>query len=490
MTMKRLIITYAAIVFILSFQSGFAQNYNDALLLSEPGLYTGARALSMGNSFTSLSNDISGLLFNPAGIGLVKKVELSGGMNFNSFNNSTTFFGATTNASKSSVNLNQFGMLYPLPVIQGSWVFAFGYNRVKDFNSTMKFDGFNNGNNSMIQTLTGDFNEQVPITNDLGLAYEIRDPQTNDYIRDTTLVNGLLNQSGGIKKQGYIDKWSFATSVEVAKGFYVGGTINILSGKYKSDSDYWEDDTRNYYSSALELVPGDITTRDFQSFNLNDIIDWDLSGWDTQIGILYNWINKFRFGASMKFPSYFTIKENYLVNADSYFGVGNGYSLSPAINDPIKYEIKTPFEYSFGASGKFSNITVAGDIKIMDYTQMEFTEGFDYTYRAARQKEIEDLFTTTLDYHLGTEVKIPNLPIFGRAGFMYLQSPFANDPSEFDKKYITVGGGALIDNMFGIDVAYAYGWWKDYGDNYGVNVSRTFQDITVNNLILNLSVKL
>jgi hypothetical protein len=73
---------------------------------------------------------------------------------------------------------------------------------------------------------------------------------------------------------------------------------------------------------------------------------------------------------------------------------------------------------------------------------------------------------------------------------MYLQSPYANDPSEFDKKYITVGGGALIDNMFGIDVAYAYGWWKDYGDNYGVNVSRTFQDITVNNLILNLSVKL
>ena len=488
--MKRLIISITALFFFLCFQFSFPQNYNDALLLSEPGLYTGARALSMGNSFTSLSNDISGLLFNPAGIGLVKKVELSGGMNFNSFNNNTTLFGTTTSASKSSVNLNQFGMLYPLPVIQGSWVFGFAYNRVKDFNRTMKFDGFNAGNNSMIQFLTGDYNEQVPITNDLGLAYEIRDPQTDQYIRDTTLVNGLLNQSGGIKKQGNLDKWSFATSVEVAKGFYVGGTINILSGKYKSDSDYWEDDTGNYYSSALELVPGDITTRDFKSFNLNDVIDWDLSGWDTQIGVLYNWIDKFRFGVSLKFPGYYTIKENYLVNADSYFGASNGYSLNPAINDPIKYEIKTPFEYSLGASGTISNITFAGDIKIMDYTQMEFTEGFDYAYRAAKQKEIDDLFTTALDYHLGVEVKIPKLPIFGRAGFMYLQSPYADDPSEFHKKYITVGGGALIDNIFGIDVAYAYGWWKDFGDNYGVNVSRTFQDINVNNLILNLSVKL
>jgi len=488
--MKRLIITYAAIVFILSFQSSFSQNYNDALLLSEPGLYTGARALSMGNSFTSLSNDVSGLLFNPAGIGLVKKVELSGGMNFNSFNNNTTFFGATTDASKSSVNLNQFGLIYPLPVIQGSWVFAFGYNRVKDFNRTMKFDGFNPGNNSMIQTLTGDYNEEVPITNDLGLAYEIRNPQTNEYIRDTTLIDGLLNQSGGIKKQGNIDKWSFATSVEVAKGFYVGGTLNILSGRYKSDSDYQEDDTRNYYGATLELVPGDITTRDFQSFKLNDVIEWNLSGWDAQLGLLYNWMDKFRFGASIKFPSYYTINEDYLVIADSYFGAGNGYSLNPAINDPIKYKIKTPFEYSFGASATISIITVAGDLKIMDYTQMEFTEGFDYTYRAARKKEIEDLFSTAIDYHLGAEVKIPRLPIFGRAGFMYLRSPYADDPSEFDKKYLTIGGGALIDNMFGIDIAYAYGWWKDFGDNYGVNVSRTFQDISVNNLILNLSVKL
>ena len=121
---------------------------------------------------------------------------------------------------------------------------------------------------------------------------------------------------------------------------------------------------------------------------------------------------------------------------------------------------------------------------------MEFTEGFDYNYRNDRQKEIDDLFTTTIDYHLGAEIKLLNLPIFGRAGVMYLQSPYADDPSEFDKKYFTLGAGILIDSVFGIDVAYSYGWWKDFGDNYGVNVSRTFQDINVNNIILNLSARL
>lgn len=487
--MKPLILLTITSAVLLSSSFSIAQNYNDALLLSEPGLYTSARALSMGNSFTSLSDDASGLLFNPAGIGLVKNVELYLGMNFNSFNNNTTFFGNSTNANKSSVNFNQFGLLYPTPVIQGSWVFAFGYNRVKDFNRTMEFDGYNSGNTSMIQNITGVYNEEIPLTNKLGLAYELRTPPpSNSYIKDTTRINGMLNQSGGIKKEGYIDKWSFATSFEVAKGFFIGGTFNILSGRYKSDSDYWEDDTKNIYGIYLPLDPADQTTRDFQSFYLNDIIDWDLSGWDSQIGILYNWMDKFRFGATIKFPSYYTIKENYLVNADSYFGTGYGYSLNPAIDDPIQYDIKTPFEYSFGASGSISLITVAGDIKIMDYTQMEFTEGFDYNYREARNKEIENLFRTTLDYHIGAEVKIPSLPIYGRAGGMYLTSPYADDPSEFDKKYVTIGAGVLIDKTFGIDAAYAYGWWKDYGDNYGVNVSRTFQDINVNNLILNFSV--
>ena len=54
----------------------FAQNYNDALLLSEPGIYYGARSLSFGNSFTSLSDDFTGVLFNPAGIGLIKTSQL------------------------------------------------------------------------------------------------------------------------------------------------------------------------------------------------------------------------------------------------------------------------------------------------------------------------------------------------------------------------------------------------------------------------------
>ncbi len=203
-----------------------SQNYNDVLLLSQPGLYSDARALGMGNSFTSLSNDFAGVLFNPAGLGLMKKGEISGGMGLNTFYNSTTFYGSTTSADQTSVDFSQFGIAYPVPTFRGSLVFAIGYNQVKDFNGIMEFDGYNSGNTSMIQNITGDYNyDEVPLTNDLGLAYEIRDPETNDYIKDTTRINGMLNQSGGIDKEGGMGKWSFASSFEAAKGFYIGGTF-------------------------------------------------------------------------------------------------------------------------------------------------------------------------------------------------------------------------------------------------------------------------
>ena len=485
--MKKLI---ALLVFCFISEISFSQNYNDALLLSEPGLYSDARTLGMGNAFISLSNNFAGVLFNPAGLGLMKRGEVSAGLSLNTFYNSTSFYGTTTEADQTSVDFNQFGVSYPVPTTRGSLVFAIGYNQTKDFNSIMAFNGFNTTNTSMIQNITGVYNDQIPLTNQLGLAYEIRTPPPgSEYIKDTTRVSGMLNQSGEIDHDGGIGKWSFATAWEAAKGFFIGGTFNILTGSYHSNSDYWEDDTQNIYGINLLLDPNDPSTRDFQSFYLNDIIDWDLSGWDAQVGILYNYLDKFRFGASIKFPSYYNVQENFVVNAESYFGTGENYYLYPAINSPVEYEIKTPWEYSFGASTTVSVVTIAADMKIMDYTQMEFTDGFSYDYISQMQNQIDDLMTTAIDYHIGTEVQIPNMPIFGRAGFMYFQSPFDGDPDEFNKKYITLGAGGIVDKQFIIDFAYSYGWWQNYGDNYGVNVSRTYQDIHVDNMILTLGIR-
>ena len=44
--------------------------------------------------------------------------------------------------------------------------------------------------------------------------------------------------------------------------------------------------------------------------------------------------------------------------------------------------------------------------------------------------------------------------------------------------------GFLAAETLGIDIGYAHGWWTDFGDNYGDNVSRTFQEISLDNLVM------
>jgi hypothetical protein len=214
-------------IFSLIFASCLiAQNHNDVLRLSEPGLGSSARALGMGNSFTAVADDYSAVYFNPAGLGLIKRFELTGSLNLNSFSNKTAFFTNSTRSNQNNFEYNQLGIVMPMPTIRGSWVFAAGYNRTKDFNRTLEFDGFNSGNNSLIQDITGFINEEIPLTYDLGLSYEVRD-QNDNYENDATVINGRLNQSGRIKTEGNIGNWSFASSFEASKGFFIGGTFQL-----------------------------------------------------------------------------------------------------------------------------------------------------------------------------------------------------------------------------------------------------------------------
>ena len=148
---KILLFSFIAI-FLFSYNS-YSQGIPDVLRLGEPGLGIGARALGMGNSFIALSDDASAMFFNPAGLGLMNKIEVSGGLNYDRTENNTTFFNSITNEKDNSTKFNRFSIVIPYPTFKGSLVFGVAFHSVKNFNKSLSFDGFNNGTNSMIQNL-------------------------------------------------------------------------------------------------------------------------------------------------------------------------------------------------------------------------------------------------------------------------------------------------------------------------------------------------
>ncbi|PJA96524.1 MAG: hypothetical protein CO129_06050, partial [Ignavibacteriales bacterium CG_4_9_14_3_um_filter_34_10] len=109
------------------------------------------------------------------------------------------------------------------------------------------------------------------------------------------------------------------------------------------------------------------------------------------------------------------------------------------------------------------------------------------TSRSRNNKEIKDIFRSVVNYSLGAEYKIPFTSLFARAGYMYKPSPFLNDSKSFDRKFVSFGVGFVAAEVLKIDFGYQHGYWKNFGDNYGSNESRTYQDVTNNSFLFTLS---
>lgn len=483
--MKTMLKIIFAVVFVAT-NISIAQNYNDVFRLSESGIVLGARSLGMGNAYTAAGNDFSAIMFNPAGLALIKNAELYTGFNYNNYDNNVGFFNRNSQLSNSISKLGQFGIALPMPTIQGSFVLGFGYTQVKDFNGTLGFSAFNSGSNSYIQDLTySPYMADRDIAYKLALSYPLYSSSGN-YLNDTTRINGRLNQRGNILQDGSLNAWSFSAALEVEKDIFIGATINLYSGNFNKNKDYSEDDVNNIYPASVLLDPNEPASADFKSFTLHDRISWEISGFGFNIGGLMKINKNLNIAANIKFSKTFTIKETYYFSGESYFGLDTRFVLDPAIDSKSEYEITTPAEFTFGASYLMNDITISGSATMIDYSNAKFKSGFDLIAVDDKNADIKSMFRTVINLNAGFEYVIPSTNFALRGGFILMRSPFRDDPIEYDKKYLTVGIGFHLSKSVSVDGAYAYGWWKDYGDNYGSGLSRTYQDIKNQNIIASL----
>jgi long-subunit fatty acid transport protein len=155
--------------------------------------------------------------------------------------------------------------------------------------------------------------------------------------------------------------------------------------------------------------------------------------------------------------------------------------------DRFEYEISSPAEYSVGASYHRNNLTLSGNVSMIDYAKMKFG---NYDSAPEKNADIIDLMRSVINLNAGFEYTLRNSRIALRGGFMMMPSPFKDDPSDFDKKFVTAGVGYNFSKSSSINFAYVYGWWQDVGDNYGSNISRTFQEVKFNNFVTSVKFNL
>lgn len=219
---------------------------------------------------------------------------------------------------------------------------------------------------------------------------------------------GILNQSGTVISSGSVDYWTLSGAVELVQNLYVGLNLNIVSGAFEQNNDYYEDDTKDIYFDTT--AAGEAQTVDFKTFYLNRLLNWELAGWNAKLGLIYQLNNIARFGATIQFPKTFSIKEDFTVNGSSEFGTGQIIELDPTkYSDKVEYDIITPFEFAAGFSAGYAGIIFSAEGTLIDYTQMKFDNpnGLTEQYISEQNKSIKEKLEAVINYNL--ELSTPSL---------------------------------------------------------------------------------
>lgn len=476
----------ALLVILLSFTTtSQAQFAEDALRFSQLGLGVGARSLGMGNAAVGLADDYSALFWNPAGLGSIRDFEFSVGLSTLAYSNDVTFFGATTKANNNTTNLNNLGIVYPVPTRRGSLTFAFGYGRVANYATQASYNGFN-PSSSIVEALTPNVNvSSMPADErkallDNNIPFQI-------FLSDTSngrlfpLVTDSVQQSGTVSEGGGVNNWSLGGAIDIAKDLSLGVAVNLVSGSYSYDRVYTERDAKNIYHYAPPY--------DFDRFQYENLINSDLNGYNVLIGLTYRKQGRYRLGATVRTPTYFEISETFTDIGTSWFDNGDNYEKRSS--NSTKYNVKTPVVLSAGASVQMRDwLVLAGDVEYTDWTQMEFTN--DNPDLIEENRTIKQIFQATTNLRGGVEFTIWDWGTRLRFGVVQNPSPYKGDQKDFDQIYYTAGAGIDLDKNVQINGAFVIGKWKTFRDNYYVGgfsapPSRTSESVNSSSLNVTLS---
>lgn len=459
-----------------------AQFVEDAVRYSNRGYGTGARAAGMGFASIGVSDDFSASVHNPAGLAQMRRLEVVGSLGHAGLTNDATYLGASSSDDVSVTALENIGFVFPYPTVQGSLVFAFGYNRLADLSGILSAKGYN-GESSIIPTLyDGDPAYDIPFNTYL--------TNTNGY----TAVQKDVRQTVRLKEDGSIGQWSFSGAVDVEENLSIGVSLNILNGDFSSVRNFLEEDVNNVYNNAVLNLPRDSAYLRFNKFYYDSYISSEVSGTGLTVGLMYRG-EEWRVGATVKTPSAVTVKETYSNEGQSVFDFAGSWQggTAPVTSHSYKatneYGVSTPWAFGAGVSlYVLPSLLVAADVEHTDWTQTKWT---DSDALEKGNSALQAQFRAVTAFRAGAEFDVPGTVFRLRAGYARTPSPYAGDASSSDRVLYTGGLGMFLQRNVMLDAAAGYGTAETYTYQYVTSLhpgtARTDQSLTTLTLGFTLS---
>ncbi len=452
MNKTALIIVIFVICFLGAENGVHAQYIEDALRYAIPNGMITPRVAAFNVSYNGLSDDIGALMYNPAGLTLPQSSELSFGFGFTRNNTETEFMNLKNLLHTNNGYLSHFGLLFPMDNGKHRAAIGIGYFLESNYDDDMKYDAFN-------PTSTYIANEAQfgprSFNDNFATFLSLANSQFKTPLTDS------LQQSAFIQEKGGLHNITGGAAFDLNDYISVGFTITGKWGSYSYSRDYNETDVLNKYN----YFDTNFTNIDFNNLNINESITADISGVTGSLGIQARILDFMRFGATIKFPTWYQINENFSQKATVLYDNGD-VSQTPYDNEgQTSYHITTPFVYCAGMSFYAQGLTFTTGIEYMDVSQLVFSDATTDVQNL--NMYIAQMLVGQVTWGFGAEYKIPLMPIFVRASYASTTSPYSQDIPNAYLSYFSLGGGILFGDNIRLDGVFR---WKDVSQlrtNYG-----------------------
>lgn len=452
--MKQNYFVITTVIFFLLLLSGITEDVSgqSELLVRGRAFGISARAMGMGGAYTSVAEDYSATYWNPAGLAMMRRMEFFISMPNTRYQTTVTHASNTSERNENFTKLNSIGFAFPIPTYRGSLVFAFGYNRVRNFDQVFEFSWFNP-------------NEDIA----------------------APAINDLTQETWDTLEKGHVGQYTFSGAVDISPNMSLGASINLWRGKNTFEDNYQSLDVQNLW--------------DLDEYGVNNTIESELRAVNLKLGGLYRLGRFMRLAGAVELPYTLKINEKSTYHYWEYWEAENPYEENEEYH--FEYEIRNPFKFSAGASMYLPLVTLAADVNYTDWSQMEYqteppfskanpveVDG-EYVYYDSTQAEINrdirKLYRASTTIHVGGEVNVPFLATQLRAGVFVEPSIFKN--VESSRKYFTVGAGLLLDKQMKLDLNWIRGWWTNETSQFSNYIPLLTEDVKLNQIEVSLAIR-
>lgn len=452
--MKRVILI--SIISLLTINS-YAQYASDALRFSQQYYQGTARNMAVGSAFGALGSDLSTLATNPAGLGLFRNNEYTVTPEVFTSNISSLYHGNGAEDTRTVFDLSNFGMVTTTKAARNAggfkfFQFAFGLNRLNNYNSNRTIAGNNTASSKLdVYLENADGIDYQDIENDYNgyYSYDLT-PAWNTYLIDT--IPGYndwyyspvpfagVQQKEIIASRGSTNEWDISMGTNFDDKLYFGITFGLPYTRYFRETRYSEQDiadTIPYFNSWSSYE--NLTTTGF--------------GFNIKAGLIYRPIDWLRIGGAYHSPTWYAMTDHWYTRMNS--DLEDGYVFQSASPDgAFDYKLHTPMRAIGDVAiifRKYGFLTF--EYEYVDYSTAKFkANGVDYA--TGTNADIRNYYQATHNFRGGVEIKAGVFSF--RGGYALYASPYKQNLNDGKKQYVT-GGLGYNNGSFGIDFAFVYG---------------------------------